>query len=258
MPPRSLSVSTNTAIRGALIDETYAVFRDWDFTQSPRLNLRRVAEHNSIGVSSSDWARKVAEVINHRFEPEGRDRPLVDLAIAGCDRDIWDPLLLFHMTRNDFLMWDFLVHWLYPQFTQGAYRLHTEDVTQYLGSPSKKKGVGWSGRWAESTTSRVASGLLRMAADFGLLAGRRHKEFVSYHLPEESFIYLLHAMADVESNARRITNAEDWQMFLMDSADVERELLRLHQFCKLHFKVVGSLWPSSSWPMDLPRTTQGA
>ena len=30
-------------------------------------------------------------------------------------------------------------------------------------------------------------------------------------------------------------------MYLMDSADVERELLRLHQFRKLHYEVAGSL-----------------
>jgi len=30
-------------------------------------------------------------------------------------------------------------------------------------------------------------------------------------------------------------------MYLMDAADVEREILRLHQFHKLHYEVAGSL-----------------
>jgi hypothetical protein len=64
---------------------------------------------------------------------------------------------------------------------------------------------------------------------------------VSYHLPEQSLLYLLHAMAEVEPNARRIIDSEDWHMFLMDSSDIERELLRLHQFRKLHYEVAGSL-----------------
>ena len=193
---RSSVVSSFTIIKGSLIDETYAVFRDWDFDMSRTENLRRVREDNTIGASSTHWARDVAKVLNRRFDPAGRDRPLVDLAIAGCDRHVWRPLLLFHMTRDEFLVRDFLVNWLYPQFTQGAYRLHTDDVTKYLTSLSKKKGVEWSGKWTDSTTSRVASGLLRMATDFGLLTGTLHKEFASYHLSEESFIYLLHAMAD--------------------------------------------------------------
>jgi hypothetical protein len=87
----------------------------------------------------------------------------------------------------------------------------------------------------------VASGLLRIATDFGLLTGTMHKEFAGYHLPEESFIYLLHAMAEMEPNARRIIEAEDWHMYLMDSSDVERELLRLHQFRRVQYEVAGTL-----------------
>ena len=238
---RSSIVSSFTIIKGSLIDETYAVFSDWDFDKSRTENLRRVREDNTIGATSTHWARDVAKVLNRRFDPAGRDRPLVELAIADCDCNVWKPLLLFHMTRDEFLVRDFLMNWLYPQFTQGAYRLHTDDVNTYLTSLSKKKGIEWSGKWTDSTTSRVASGLLRMATDFGLLTGTLHKEFASYHLPEESFIYLLHAMADVEPNARRLVDAEDWHMFLMDTSNVERELLRLHQFRKVYYEVAGSL-----------------
>jgi hypothetical protein len=239
--PRSSVVSSFTIIKGSLIDETYAVFRDWDFGKSRTENLRRVREENTIGATSVNWARDVAKVINRRFDPTGRDRPLVDLAMAGYAQEAWKPILLFCITRGEFLLRDFLVHWLYPQFIQGTYRLYTDDVTAYLTALSKKKGIEWSGKWTESTTARVASGLLRMATDFGLLTGTSHKEFVSYHLPEESFIYLLHAMAEVEPNARRIVEAEDWHMYLMDTSDVERELLRLHQFRKVHYEVAGTL-----------------
>ena len=48
-------------------------------------------------------------------------------------------------------------------------------------------------------------------------------------------------VTDREANARRIIEAEDWRLYLMDAADVERELLRLHQFRKLHYEVAGSL-----------------
>jgi hypothetical protein len=80
-----------------------------------------------------------------------------------------------------------------------------------------------------------------MAADFGLLKGTAVREFASYHLPERSFLYLLHALRDVEPNPRRLIESPEWRMFLMEPADVERELLRLHQFQKLHYDVAGSL-----------------
>ena len=82
---------------------------------------------------------------------------------------------------------------------------------------------------------------MRIATDFGLLQGKQVKEFASYHLPDESFLYLLHAMAEVEPNARKIIESPDWRMYLMDATDVERELLRLHQYRQLHFEVAGSL-----------------
>lgn len=238
---RANAISSFTIIKGALIQETYAVFCDWDFRLSRLENLRRIREENSIGGSSSHWARDVAKVINRRFDPAGRDRPLVELAKAGMDRDSWKPILLFHMTRDEFLLRDFLVSWLYDQFIQGAFRLQTADVVVYLQTLGKKKGIEWSGQWSEKTTARVASGLLKIACDFGLLKGVVRREFNSYHLPETSFLYLLQAIAEKEINARRILDCRDWRMFLMDPADVERELLRLHQFRKLDYQAAGSL-----------------
>lgn len=241
MDARSNVVSSFTIVKGSLIDETYAVLRDWRYDLSKLENLRHAREGNTMGATSAKWALNVTKVINRRFDPAGRDRPLVELAKAGCDREVWKPLLLYHMTRDEFLLRDFLVNWLYPQFTAGAYRLHADDVFPYLQALGKKKGIAWSGRWSDSTLERVASGLLRIAADFGLLKGARAKEFASYHLPEPSFLYLLHAMTDGEANARRVIDSEDWRMYLMDAADVERELLRLHQFRKLHYEAAGSL-----------------
>lgn len=241
MEARSKVVSSFTIVKGTLIEETYAVFRDWDYALSKAENLKRVREENTIGATSANWALNVAKVLNRRYDPAGRDRPLVELAKAGCGREVWKPLLLYHMTRDEFLVRDFLVHWVYPQFSRGAYRLGTEDVVTYLKTLGSKKDIKWSGQWTDSTLLRVAAGLLRLGADFGLLTGTVHKQFASYHLPEESFLYLLHAMMEKEANARRVIDAEDWRMYLMDSADVERELLRLHQFRKLHYEVAGSL-----------------
>jgi hypothetical protein len=238
---RSRVVSSFTIIKGSLIEETYVAFLAWDFEQSKTENLHRLKTENLLGAKSSHWLRDVAFVLSRRFDPDGRDRLLVDLAKADCDREIWKPLLLWHMTRDEFLVRDFLVNWLYQQFTQGAYRLHTDDVVPYLQTLSKKKGIEWSGTWTEATTKRVASGLLRMATDFGLLAGVQSKEFASYHLPEQSLLYLLHAMAETEPTTGGIIHSEDWRMFLMDPSGVEREVLRLHQFRKLHYEVAGSL-----------------
>ncbi|MGE3424943.1 MAG: BrxA family protein [Dehalococcoidia bacterium] len=238
---RANVVSSFTIIKGSLIAETWEAFRCWDLSVSKQENLQRIKSDKLIRAKSANWLRDVAFVLGRRFDPDGRDRPLVELAKAGCRREVWDPLLLWHLTRDEFLVRDFFISWLYGQFADGVFRLHPADVAPYLRSLSKKRGIEWSGKWSEATTERVATGLLRMAADFGLMSGGSSKEFASYHLPEESFLYLLHAMTDAGLHAKRLVEAPDWKMFLMDASDVERELLRLHQFRKVHYEVAGTI-----------------
>ncbi len=85
MISRADVASSFTAVKGAMIDETYAVFAAWDFARSKRDNLDRLRDENFIGANSTTWLRDVAKVLNRRFEPDGRDRALVLLAKSGCD-----------------------------------------------------------------------------------------------------------------------------------------------------------------------------
>ena len=236
---RASVVSSYTVITGALIEETYAVFRAWDFDRSAEDNLNAMRETNSVGAKSASWLLDLYKVLHRRFDPDGRDRTLVELAQAGCPIDVWKPVLLWHMTRDEFLVRDFLVTWLYDHFHAGTLRLRTEDLFPYLRGLHERGLVAEP--WKESTLKRVASELLKMAVDFGLMHGSIVREFASYHLSDESFLYLLHAMSDAQPNAREVVHAADWHMFLMDASDVERELFRLHQYRRVHYEVAGSL-----------------
>jgi hypothetical protein len=242
-------VSSFTLIKGTMIEETYAVFAQWDFGRTKRQNLDRLREENYIGAPSATWLRDVAKVLNRRFDPSGRDRAIALLARAGCHLNEWRPLLLWHMTRDEFLLRDFLQTWLYAAFDVGAYRVRPEELDPYLLEIGRHGGIT-EHVWSETTRRRVAAGLLRAAVDFGLLKGSKAKEFASYHLPERSFVYLLHVLKDSGLSPQRIIASPEWRMFLMRPADVERELLRLHQFRKVHYEVAGSLIQ-----LSLPNTT---
>lgn len=236
---RASVVSSFTIIKSALIEETYTVFRDWDFALSSEDNLAVMKAQNVIGAKSEHWLRDIAFVLRRRFDPEVRDRNLVELAQRGCPLELWKPLLLWHMTRDEFLLRDFLVQWLYEHFCQGTMRFRAQDLWPYLRTLHDKGLVAEP--WKESTLKRVSSELFRIAVDFGLMRGTVTREFASYHLPDESFLYLLHAMIELQPNAREVVHSTDWHMFLMDAADVERELFRLHQFRRVHYEVAGSL-----------------
>lgn len=240
LPSRAQVVSSFTVVKGSMINETYGVFKGWDFAVSKRENLDRLRDGNTIGASSLTWLRDVAKVLNRRFQPDAQDKPLVMLAQAGCPLDEWKPLLLWHMTRDEFLVRDFLRNWLFPAQVAQVARVRVGDVVSYLAGVGDR-GAVTEHAWSETTTKRVAAGLLKMAADFGLLRGGAAKEFTTYHLPDRSFLYLLHALRDQASNPGKIVGSPDWRLFLMGPADVEAELLRLHQYRKLDYQVAGSL-----------------
>ena len=78
------------------------------------------------------------------------------------------------MTRDEFLLRDFLINWLFPAFMAGAYRVRTEDIYEHLRSVGRRGGT-IEHAWSETTLNRVAAALLKMAVDFGLLRGRVSK-----------------------------------------------------------------------------------
>ena len=236
---RASVVSSYTIIKGALIEETYAVFRGWDFGRSTESNLDLVRQTNSIGAKSASWLVDVYKVLHRRFEPAGRDRSLVELAQRGCSLEVWRPLLLWHMTRDEYLLRDFLVHWLFERFTDGTLRVRAPDLWPYLRALHDQGLIVEP--WKDTTLKRVSSELLRIAVDFGLMRGSVAREFASYHLPDDAFVYLLHAMTERQPNAREVTHSKDWRMFMMSADDVERELFRLHQFRRLHYEAAGSI-----------------
>lgn len=237
---RTNVVSSFTVIKGTMIRETYRVLAEWDLARSKKENLARLRDENYIGAQSSTWLRDVGFVMSRRLDPDSRDLALVLLAKGGLPVSDWRPILLWHMTRDEFLLRDFLVNWLYPRFEDGAYRLRLEDLGDYLKTLPERGGQVEHG-WTEATSRRVEAGLFRAAIDFGLLKGTQVREFASYHLPERSFLYILHALRDQLTSPTRIIASPDWRMYLMAPQDVERELLRLHQFRKLHYEAAGSL-----------------
>ena len=238
---RANVVSSFTVIKGTLFDPTYRAFQLWDLDQPKKANLDRLKATDPLGVGNANWWRDLGKVINRRFDPSGRDRALVELAKAGCPLHTWKPLMLWHMTRDEFLVRDFLVHWLWEQHVAGAWRLRNEDLHPYLGRLHHRDDVEMKDAWSPNTTDRVASGLLHLAVDFDLMTGTLAREFIPYHLPEPAFLYLLHAMQQEHPNAHDLVHALDWRMYLMDPDDVQRELFRLHQFRTVHYEVAGSI-----------------
>lgn len=233
-------LSTRFSRKGALIEETYAVFRAWDRQTDLKTNLARIREENPVGARNAGWLREITATLSSRFRSEDEVLPLVVLAQGSFPLEMWRPCLLWHIGQQDELFHLFLTRWLFPTHEDGAYRIRTEDVVPFVVEQTAGRLAGGKGL-SEYGQVRAARDLLLMATDCGLLSGKAVREFTSYHLTDESLLYVLHAIAEQESSPRRIIESPEWRMFLMTPQDVERELLRLHQFQRVEYQAAGSL-----------------
>lgn len=223
-----------------MIEETYSVFRNWDLSASFRDNIQHIRDTNPMGASSERWLHEVVTTVSSRFSENSAFMPLVVLAQGGFPLDKWKPCLLWHIGGIDELYYRFSTEWLHQEFVSGRYLLQTSDVLPFVHKVTDGQ-IASGGKLTEYGALRAARDLLRMATDFGLLSANVKKQFTSYHLPEESFLYVLHGLSDQKKGAVKILASRDWRLFLMDREGVERELLNLHQYKKLEYEVAGSL-----------------
>ncbi len=184
---RAKVVSSFTLVKGAMIEETYAVFAAWDFERTKRENLDRLREENFIGAAQRDLAAGRRQGSQPALRPR-RPRPAArpPRQARAATSTSWKPLLLWHMTRDEFLLRDFLVSWLFPAYEAGTYRVRPEDLLAYLQEVRRRAAASPSTPGRRAPCARVAAGLLRIAVDFGLLRARSSRSSQSYHLPERA------------------------------------------------------------------------
>ncbi len=239
MTVQDREISSFLAIKGIYIEETFRAFRDWDLDASLEENLKQIQTSNSIGAPSAGWLRNFLWVTHRRYRVVAQYLPLIQLARAGWHIDEWRPVLLWHSCSTDELLRLFICDWLFSKREEGVVAITAHSVREFLSGLIKER-LGSATAWTESTLSRAASKLLRTAVEFRLLEGRKIKTFAAYRIPESSFLYCLHTLMERDKSTRRVVDSPDWRIFLMQSQDVEEELLRLHQYGKLRFERAGT------------------
>jgi len=226
-------------IKGALVSETLQVFQGSDLEASKRTNLDRVRSSNSIGAPTQAWLKQVCTTFSRRFEPSGRDRSLALAARTATGRQHWRPLLLWHMANSEGLLGDGLA-WTWEVFSAGGDLLQTDQALAWLESTGSR-GHPEVEEWSEGTRKRVAGGLLKAGADFGLLQGRVKRRFTAYYLADEPLLYvLLQCLASNRTTAAALSDPR-WLWFRLPEAELEHRLLLLHQAQVISYYRAGSV-----------------
>lgn len=232
------SISQRLVRKGALIQETYNLFRNWKDKMSFDQNFDDTFEGS---FRSEAWKREIYSTLRRRFRNLQTAKSLIVLARSGYDISDWKYCLHFYIAIHEALYRLFLATWLYPEYQSGRFSLRTQDAVQHVVSVWKSNNPG-STPLSEYGAVRTARDLLRMARDFGLLEGEGPtKTFSSIHLSDELMLYFCHIIASEENSASRVLTSELWKLVLVRQDQVHAHLLRLHQYRKLEYHVAGSI-----------------
>lgn len=232
------TVSQRLLRKGALVEETYILFSNWDFDRSLESNFDQIC----VGrFRTQAWEGEVKTTVRRRFRDIEAAAPLIVAAKNGLPLEEWRHCLLFWIGSRERLYHDFALKWLFPEFESGRYQIRSEDVQPFVRTMWRRLS-GEGSPLSEYGILRTARDLLRMAGDFGLLAGNGpRRTFSPLHLSDRCFLYYAHAIAEAEKSTSRVPTSELWRLALLQPSAVIDTLLRLHQFRKLHYEAAGSL-----------------
>jgi hypothetical protein len=231
------NVSLRLLRKGAFTEETYSLFQQWDFSESMESNFDRIL-HGHFRTHA--WSTEVKATIRRRFRAIDAATPLILMAKNGLPFEEWRSSLLLWVGTRERLYREFALNWLFSEFDQGTYQVRAEDVQPFVRKlwPTLNEQT----HLTEYSVTRTARDLLRMAADFGLLAGNGpRKTFSPLHLSDRCFLYYAHVIAEIEKSTSRIPQSHLWKLALIRPDDVVTALLRLHQFRKVDYQVAGTL-----------------
>ncbi len=226
-------------IKGSLISDTLQVCKGWDLEASKRANLNRVRSSNCIGAPTQAWLKQVCTTFSRRFEPSSRDRSLVLAANTSIGQQHWKPLLLWHMANSEPLLGDGLL-WAWDISSAGGDQVQSAQALQWLEHTTSQGHLEVEG-WSTNTRKRVASGLLKAGADFGLFQGKVKRRFTAYYLADEPLLYvLLESLASNRTTAAALAD-QRWLWFRLPEPELEHRLLLLHQAQVISYYRAGSV-----------------
>lgn len=233
------SLSTRLLRKGALIEDTYRVFSHWNLSESLAANLGRIQETNPLGAKNQSWLREVTVTLSSRFSQGDSIEPLVILAKAQYPLERWRFCLLWHFASTDGLFRRFVDEFLFKERQANIAAFDTEAVRPFVEAIDRERILG--APLTEYGRVRLARDLLRMATAFDLLTDNLRRSFTNTVIPDDALLYAIYSLHGEVPSISRAVESPRWRMFLLNSSDVERELLNLHQYRRLHYEQAGSI-----------------
>lgn len=210
----------------ALLEETKALLRAWQPNESLNEFQQRVQREDILGRAT---AYRVKDIVRRVFarrllRPDSRPAiHLKHLLTAGSSKLVSDLLLLF-AARNDDLLRDVIADFYWPAVHEGQLLITPNQVVAFLRQ-AEMDGL-MAGKWSEQVRVKVARGLLRALADFGMLreVKRGRRETVSYHPSDSALVYLAYNLHFSGLTDSAVVSHRDWRVFGLHESEVRSAL----------------------------------
>jgi hypothetical protein len=173
--------SSGLSSKGALLEETLAIFRQIDQGCNIEQVRAMVVEQDLLGKTTQSTRESVWDRIHSRY-----------LGDIEC---------------------------VYPRYAEGFSGIDKAIVQRYFDdvAPAHLELTEWS----PQTRDKVISNTLTVLRDFGLLQGTQRKTFSRLHVPTSAFVYVLYWLTDDSLSApRQVLEDGDWRLFFLEQADV--------------------------------------
>lgn len=233
----------------ALIADTRLLLAEWDLTRPVAENLNHLRRQNVFGKASRSRIEDILTIFRQRyFDDPDVGGALVTLAQGGAPYGWLDLLLYFFTAQNDRVLRDMVVDLLYTRQQAGFSDLPVEVVERQVRE--WVAGGKTTSRWGDATLARVAQGVMATLRDFGVLLGKINKRITPVYLPAPAFALIANWLHRREGSGDRTLHCDDWKLFFLPVAGVERLFIEAHQEHLLTYHAAGSVVR-----IDFPATT---
>ena len=233
-------ISSRNSSKGALIQETYAVFSA--VHKGLALSDIRAAILQGSIVAKTAYSTRVSiwNAISHRYLltcPSWLGISLAKATTQGMDSKEHLSLSYLYFSLRDRLVFDFVTGPVWDKWQHQTTVINRGDLLSFLAekaeeSPQIKK-------WRESTRIRLASTILAALRDFGLLKGIQKKYIQGVTIESETVYHLLCILISEGKQGRALLEARDWRLFLWSEAQVVHALANLAQEQWIRFEKGG-------------------
>lgn len=217
---RTPTYSSRLSGKGALLDETLAVLREIDRGQAVNEVRTTVMDHDLLGKMTMRTRKNVWEDIRARYLTDGdHAQVLARIVMHAPDRQTERLLLFYEMCRSSAILRDTTIHCVYHRYSEGYSRIDKGAIHGHFDSIAAEHPELEA--WSPQTRDKVASNILTILRDFGLLEGLRQKQFARVYVPLPAFVYVLYRLADDGlRTAQQLLACEDWRLFFLETTDV--------------------------------------